>query len=116
MRCTSEGHYYDLPSANMVEGVGRSELGASSHVDPWQSTGCSRANPDLRERGDGLSSGNLSGLVTSFSFSAPLCSVAWFSCNWAPPFKLADSVIDCLLHSRDVEPTPLLKPVTVTFP
>lgn len=86
--------------------------------------GCTQANPDLWKSHDASSLGNLFGLVilwqysvvTSSGFSAPLCSMDWFSWEWAPPFRFADSVIDCLLHRQDVEPTLLLKPVRRTFP
>lgn len=50
-----------------------------------------------------------SSLVTPSGFSAPLYSVACFSWDWAPPFKLAIFVIDCLLHFQDMEPNLQLK-------
>lgn len=71
MTCTSEEHYYGLPSINMVEGVGKHELGASSHFDPWQNTGYTQANLDLRKSHDAFSLGNLFGLVILWQ---PSCS------------------------------------------
>lgn len=103
------GGRFRLLSGNMVDGVRRTELGASSHFGQWQSVDCTQANLDPREFWDALFLGNRSGLIhwqhsllTSSDFSTPLCSVAWFSWDGAPCFWFAYSAIDCPLHSQDV--------------